>query len=108
MNRKLVIAAAALAAAGGASSVALAAGTGANGSRSAASRLDDGKDLLPQATISEQQAVAAAQSAASGALNEVDLEHYEGHLVFNVDVGRHDVKVDAGNGTVLAAPQDDE
>lgn len=71
------------------------------------SRLDDGADLLPQAKISEQQAIAAAQTAASGPLNEVDLEDYEGQLVFNVDVGASDVKVDASNGDVLATPSDD-
>jgi uncharacterized membrane protein YkoI len=69
--------------------------------------LDDGKDLLPQAKITEQQAIAAAQQAASGDLNEVDLERYDGKLVFNVDVGSKDVKVDASNGDVLAAPADD-
>jgi uncharacterized membrane protein YkoI len=92
---------AALAAAAG---VALAAGGGGS---SEPSRLDDGKDLLPQATISEPQAIAAAQGAASGALNEVDLEHYEGKLVYNVDVGDKDVKVDAADGRVLATPSDD-
>jgi uncharacterized membrane protein YkoI len=74
---------------------------------SSGSRLDDGADLLPQAGITEQQAIAAAQTAASGPLNEVDLEDYEGTLVFNVDVGSHDVKVDAQTGKVLAAPVDD-
>jgi uncharacterized membrane protein YkoI len=69
--------------------------------------LDDGKDLLPQAKITEQQAIAAAQQAASSDLNEVDLEHSDGKLVFNVDVGSKDVKVDASNGDVLAAPADD-
>lgn len=72
-----------------------------------ASRLDDGKDLLPQATITEQQAIAAARSAASGALNEVDLEHLGGRLVFNVDVGDSDVKVDAADGHVVAVGHDD-
>jgi uncharacterized membrane protein YkoI len=71
------------------------------------SRLDDGKDLLPQAAITEQQAIAAAQTAASGALDEVDLEHRDGTLVFNVDVGKHDVKVDAASGAVIAVDQDD-
>ena len=71
------------------------------------SRLDDGADLLPQAKITEAEAINAAQTAASGPLNEVDLEDYQGHLVFNVDVGSHDVKVDASNGDVLAAPVDD-
>jgi hypothetical protein len=28
-------------------------------------------------------------------------------LVFNVDVGRHDVKVDAANGDIVANDQDD-
>ena len=50
------------------------------------------------------KSIAAAQTAASGPLNEVDLESYEGSLVFNVDVGSHDVKVDASTGKVLAAP----
>lgn len=71
------------------------------------SRLDDGADLVPQAKITEAQAIRAAQTAASGPLNEVDLEDYQGSLVFNVDVGSHDVKVDASNGDVLAAPVDD-
>jgi uncharacterized membrane protein YkoI len=74
---------------------------------SGASRLDDGKDLLPQAKISEQQAIAAARSAASGALDEVDLEHAAGKLVFNVDVGSKDVKVDASSGKIISVDQDD-
>jgi uncharacterized membrane protein YkoI len=69
--------------------------------------LDDGKDLLPQAGITLEQAVAAAQSAASGMVGEVDLEKYDGKLVFNVDVGDKDVKVDASNGTVLTADSND-
>ena len=40
-------------------------------------------------------------------LCEVDLEHYDGRLVFNVDVGSSDVKVDAVTGDVLATPHDD-
>jgi uncharacterized membrane protein YkoI len=104
MRRKLILIAAGVAAAGAASGVAVAGGSQPAGG----SRLDDGKDLLPQATITEAGAVAAAQGAASGTLNEVDLEHYKGHLVFNVDVGARDVKVDAATGEVLASPQDDE
>ena len=74
---------------------------------SSGSRLDDGAELLPQAKISEQDAIVAAQAAATGPLNEVDLEDYQGHLAFNVDVGSSDVKVDAASGNVLAASQDD-
>ena len=74
---------------------------------SSGSSLDDGANLLPQAQITEAEAIRAAQSAASGPLNEVDLEHYQGQLVFNVDVGSHDVKVDASKGEVLSAPVDE-
>jgi uncharacterized membrane protein YkoI len=83
--------------------------TGGHSKRSSAppSRLDDGKALLPRATITEQQAIAAAQGAASGAPNEVDLEYVSGRLVFNVDVGAADVKVDARDGRVVAVDHDD-
>lgn len=70
-------------------------------------QIDDGRELLPQATITLDQAIAAAQSAASGPVGEVDLEHYQGKLVFNVDVGNMDVKVSAANGSVLALDADD-
>jgi len=69
--------------------------------------LDDGKDLASQAEISQQQAEKAAQSAAPGNLGETDLEDYEGDLVYNVDVGSKDVKVDATTGKVLAVSDDD-
>jgi uncharacterized membrane protein YkoI len=69
--------------------------------------LDDGKELLPQASITLDQAIAAAQSAASGSVGEIDLEDYQGKLAFNVDVGDKDVKVDAADGSILAADSDD-
>jgi len=69
--------------------------------------LDDGKDLLPQAGITIDQAIAAAQTAASGSVGEIDLEDYQGKLAFNVDVGDKDVKVDAADGSILAADSDD-
>jgi uncharacterized membrane protein YkoI len=104
MRKKIVGVVAGLAVLGAATAVAF----GSGGSTAApGSRLDDGKDLLPQAKITEQEAIEAAQTAASGGLNEVDLEHYQGRLVFNVDVGSHDVKVDAATGKVVAANQDD-
>jgi uncharacterized membrane protein YkoI len=91
----------------GVAATALAAGGGHHAAAAGISRLDDGKDLLPQAGITEQQAIRAALGAASGALNEVDLEHVGGRLVFNVDVGPKDVKVDAATGKVVAVDQDD-
>jgi glycosyltransferase involved in cell wall biosynthesis/uncharacterized membrane protein YkoI len=77
------------------------------GGAAAPSRLDDGKSLLGQAKITEAEAIAAAQTAASGPLNEVDLEPAAGRLVFNVDVGNSDVKVDATTGEVVSAGRDD-
>jgi uncharacterized membrane protein YkoI len=108
VNKRVTAAVAVLAlAAAGGTGVAAATGESNSGSPASGSRLDDGKDLLPQAKITEQQATRAAQSAASGSLNEVDLEHYNGRLVFNVDVGDKDVKVDASTGNVLAAAAND-
>ena len=69
--------------------------------------LDDGKDLLPQAGITLEQAIAAAQGAASGPVGEIDLEHAQGRLVFNVDIGDKDVKVDAIDGSIVAVDSDD-
>jgi uncharacterized membrane protein YkoI len=71
------------------------------------SRLDDGQDLASQAAVSEAQAIAAARTAASGPLNEVDLERVGGRLVYNVDVGAKDVEVDANHGQVVAVDEDD-
>ena len=62
--------------------------------------LDDGKELRPQASITLQQAIAVARNAAPGSLGQVDIEHYEGRLVYTVDVGDHEVKVDAANGRI--------
>jgi uncharacterized membrane protein YkoI len=73
----------------------------------AAGTLDDGQALLPLAGISLDAAVRAAQGAASGAVGEVDLEYAGDRLVFNVDIGTHDVKVDAGSGAVLSIDVED-
>ena len=102
MRTKMIIGTTGVAAVGLAA-VAIAAPGGHNGS----SRLDDGKDLLGQSKITEQQAIRAAKTAAKGGLNEVDLEHRDGRLVWNVDVGKADVKVDAQIGAVVAVDHDD-
>jgi hypothetical protein len=69
-------------------------------------QIDDGKELLPQAKITLDEAIQAAQASHAGKLGEVDLEHYKGRLVFNVDLGDQDVKVDAENGNVLGSAVD--
>lgn len=94
--------------------IVVAAGTGAvmssvtATSGGASGQIDDGAELLDQASISLEDAIAAAQASASGAVGEVDLETYAGTLVFNVDIGDRDVKVDASDGSVLGYEQDDE
>jgi hypothetical protein len=42
------------------------------GSPDSPSRLDDGKDLLSQSTLSEAEAITAAQNAADGTIVAVD------------------------------------
>jgi uncharacterized membrane protein YkoI len=104
MRKRIIATAVGLAAIGAATGVAFAGGTG---TPAGGSRLDDGKDLASQAKISEQQAIDAAQAAESGALNEIDLEQFQGNLVYNVDVGKKDVKVDAATGKVVSSTTDD-
>lgn len=72
-----------------------------------AGTIDDGEELLSQATISLDDAIAAAQASAPGNVGEIDLEYVDGQLVFNVDVGTHDVKVDATTGDVTSVDSDD-
>jgi uncharacterized membrane protein YkoI len=79
----------------------------ANDDSAVAGTIDDGADLLPQAAITLEQAIAAAQDAADGAVGEVDLEYDGDRLVFNVDIGNSDVKVDAGDGSIVRVENDD-
>ena len=37
---------------------------------------------------------------ASGSLGQVDLEQFQGRLVYTVDIEDHEVKVDAANGRI--------
>ena len=64
--------------------------------------LDDGKNLLPQTSVSLTSAVASAQAAATGALGQVDLERFHGAVVYTVDIGDQEVRVDATNAKVVA------
>jgi uncharacterized membrane protein YkoI len=69
--------------------------------------LDDGKELLSQTKITLSQAVAAARKAQSGQLGQVDLEQYGGRIVYMVDVGSNEVRVDATDGSIAAiSPHD--
>jgi uncharacterized membrane protein YkoI len=68
--------------------------------------LDDGKQYLPQTSITTAQAVASAERAQSGKLGQVDLESRSGRIVYIVDVGNREVGVDATDASVVSiAPQ---
>ena len=59
---------------------------------------------LDMATVSLQDAVAAAQQASGGTTGatSAELEVVNGYLVWNVTVGNQEILVDAGNGQVFA------
>lgn len=68
--------------------------------------------LAGLAKITPEQAKAAALTAVPGTAGQVELENEDGNVVFGVEVttatgARMDVKVDAGNGKVLAQSPDD-
>jgi len=64
--------------------------------------LDDGKELQSQTSVPLGIAVSTAQKAAAGALGQVDLERYHGGIVYMVDIGAQEVRVDAASGKVVA------
>lgn len=57
--------------------------------------------LQPLAKITAQQAQQAAETAVGGKASSVKLEDENGNLVYAVEIGKQEVKVDAGNGRVL-------
>jgi uncharacterized membrane protein YkoI len=110
VRKRLVIIAAAVVAALGAATLAVGGSTGLiwdDGQYYKPGSLDDGKDLLPQTKITLGQAVAAAQRAAQGQLGQVDLEHYNGGVVYMVDVGNQEVRVDADDGSIASVSPSD-
>lgn len=69
--------------------------------------------LASDATVSQSQAEAAALQAVPGTVTASELGNENGSLIWEVDVQKADgsaveVKVDAGNGTVLAQQAGDE
>lgn len=69
--------------------------------------LDDGKELRSQTSVSLATAVSTAREVAHGAFGQVDLEHFRGRIVYTVDIGDNEVRVDAGNAKVVAiSPRD--
>ncbi|MBN3958601.1 PepSY domain-containing protein [Nostoc sp. NMS8] len=59
--------------------------------------------LQPLAKITAQQAQQAVEVSVGGKAKSVKLENEDGNLVYSVEIGQQDVKVDAGNSKVLYA-----
>lgn len=70
------------------------------------SEADQAAALAPLATITADGASAAAQAEVPGDVQKVELENENGTLVYSVDIGGKDVKVDAGTGAVLHIESD--
>jgi uncharacterized membrane protein YkoI len=66
----------------------------------------ENQELTKYAVISQEEAKTAALKEVQGNLNKVYLEDEDGNVVYSVEIftptGVKDVKVDAGNGHVLA------
>ena len=73
---------------------------------------DESAALQGLATITADDASAAALVSQPGTVVKVELENENGNVVYGVEVGTGsgnvDVKVDAGNGTVLSSEADDQ
>jgi uncharacterized membrane protein YkoI len=70
------------------------------------SEADEAAALAPLAKITADEASAAAQAEVPGDVQKVELENENGSLVYSVDIGGQDVKVDAGTGAVLHIESD--
>jgi uncharacterized membrane protein YkoI len=83
------------------------AGSGVEGSDNAASEAAESEALASLATTTTAEATAAAQAAVAGTVGDVVLENENGYVVYGVEIttangSTVDVKVDAGNGSILA------
>lgn len=67
---------------------------------------DEAAALAPLAKISTDEAVAAATAEVPGDAGKVELDNENGSLVYSVEIGGQDVKVDAGTGVVLQVESD--
>lgn len=64
--------------------------------------------LQPLAKITPMQAQQAAETAIGSKASKVQLENEDGSLVYSVTIGQKEVAVDAGNGKVLYAENNNQ
>jgi uncharacterized membrane protein YkoI len=70
-------------------------------------RLEEGSELAAEATVSVEDAIAVAQTAATGPVGDVELDRSGDILAYEIEIGESDVYVDAQTGELLSAEQDD-
>ena len=63
--------------------------------------LDDGKDLSRRRRSRSPMPTRPPSGSAEGDLGQVDLEHFGDRIVYSVDVGSQEVRVDANSGIVV-------
>ena len=69
--------------------------------------VSEGADLLPQAAIGVDAAVAAAQAVEADAVHGVELEREDGRLLFEIEIGDKEILIDANDGRVVSVETDD-
>lgn len=72
------------------------------------SEADEAAQYAGLATITEAQAIKAAEAKVGGTATKAELGNEDGSLIYEVNVNGKEVKVDAGNGTVLQVEADDD
>lgn len=82
-------------------------GSGAEGADDSAAEAAESAALAGLATVTADEATAAALQAVPGTAGAAQLENENGYVVYGVEITQADgttvdVKIDAGNGTVLA------
>lgn len=58
--------------------------------------------LFKLAKISKERAKQIAFKRYIGKLGKIDLENEDGNLIWSVEIDRHELTIDAGNGKILA------
>ena len=76
------------------------------------SESEEGALLASLATVTAQEAQAAALEVSPGTVNSIELENIDGSVVYTVEIrtasGEVDVSIDAGNADVLARETEDQ
>ena len=73
----------------------------------AASEAAEAQQYAGLVKITEAQAIKAAEAKVGGSATKAELGNENGSLIYEVHIGNQEVKVDAGNGNVLAVENDD-